>query len=104
MAGDLAPVRQFDYPVGPFGSDANGLLRREYLHSKTLGLHHSAPGQIPTTESHRKSKIILDARAHACLTAGSFLLYHYRMQALRRPIDGCRQASRTSAHDRQVVE
>src|SRR3984957_19372391 len=65
----LVSVRQLDDSVRPFDADANHFLRRQDLHSETLGLHHGPPRQIGTTESGRKSEIVLDAGAHTGLTA-----------------------------------
>ena len=104
VAGELVSVGQFNEAIGAFGSHADGLLRRQNFYTKTLRLHHRAPGQIGSTEPHGESKIVLDARAHASLTAGGFALNHHRVQALGRSINGSSQAGRASTHDGQVIK
>src|SRR5579864_4667627 len=46
VAGNFITILQLDDPVRAFCSHANGLLRRENFHAKSLRLDHGAPGQI----------------------------------------------------------
>src|SRR5713226_3869730 len=104
VAGDLIAVGQFNDAVRTLSSDANRLLRRQDFHSKTPRLHHGTTGEVSSTESGGKSKIVLDSRTHSRLTARSFALDHYRVQTLGSTVNSSRQTCRTSAHNCQVVK
>src|SRR5271157_5859508 len=103
MAGDLVAIGELEDAVGALGAQLHRLLRRDYLHSKTLRLHHRSPRQICATQACRKSEVVLDARAQASLSAGSLAIYHHRLQSLGSAIHRCRQPARTSADDGKII-
>src|SRR5580704_7699877 len=99
MTRDLASIGQLDDSIGTFGTDAHGFLRCQDLDSKTLSLHDSASRKVTSAQPAWKSQIVFNARAHSCLSAGSFALDHHRLQAFRGPINSRSQAGGASSND-----
>ena len=104
MRTQLASVGEPSDPRRTTRLDRGDRLRREQLRAETLSLRGRPPGKVGTRESDRETKVVLDPRALARLTARGLLLDQRSHQALGSPVHRGGQPGRASADDHQVVE
>lgn len=91
---DLVPVLHAQPGDLPWGED---------LGTQSPRLSQPPSGQVAPGQPGGKPKVVLDARAHARLPAGSLGLDQQRAEPLRGPVHGRGQPGRTRPHDHQVV-
>src|SRR4030095_14933242 len=95
---------ELDEAVGTVNAKSHGFLRREDLGSKAASLRECAPCQVGAGEAGRKSEVVLDARTHARLAAGSRALDQQSLRAFGGSVTSGDDAGAPAAHDDEVVE
>src|SRR6185503_260311 len=83
-AADLSSVREFQHAARTFDTHAADFLGRKNLRSKTTRLGDGTTREIIAAESHRKTKVVFNARTSTGLSAGSFSFDEQRVQTIRR--------------------
>ena len=86
------------------GSQLADLVSKQEIGAEALGLGGRAAGQILAGEAGREAEVVLDAGAHAGLTAGGMALDDGSAQPFRCAVDGRGQAGWSTADDDQVVD
>ena len=85
------------------GVDADDRAGDEDLGAEPPRLLQRAAGELVARHPGGEAEVVLDPRGGAGLAAGRLALDHDRAQALRRAVDGGRQARRPGADDDRVV-
>ena len=85
------------------GVDPRDRACHEDLRAEPAGLLQRPAGELLARYPRREAEVVLDPGRRAGLAAGRLALDHDGSQALRRAVDGCRQAGRPGADDHGVV-
>jgi hypothetical protein len=104
VRGDLGAVLQHHVLVRSLDAQTGYLLRCDQLRPEAVRLHDRASGEVPSAQTLGKTEVVLDARAHAGLSARRLAFDEGGAQTLGGPVDRRRQTGRTAAHDDQIVE